>query len=252
MEAHLQAEMHPDPREAALFGDLPNSRRPKGMKRQRELLARKDITQKEELALAKDNTLVELRKSDPSLKKAASSEPDFDFETSALAEPEEGGATSRNNIPKPTPQKEDASPQKEGEDVVSSTNSAEMLDQMIKEENSELRPLKVKSRWRRNSEAEATSSTPPPPLSKRLLRESQEQAVQEAENSTDQGEETQAEASSVPPPPPRKRLRLEAEAEAELKEEKEEVGDAFPDFEIITENIHLTQRYVLLHLNCNN
>lgn len=33
MEAHLQAEMHPDPREAALFGDLPSFRRPRNCKK---------------------------------------------------------------------------------------------------------------------------------------------------------------------------------------------------------------------------
>ena len=130
-----------------------------------------------------------------------------------------------------------------------------MADLMSKDEqptSSEFRPLKVKSRWRRNSEAEATSSTPPPPLSKRLLREAQERALQEAENA-DQGEEAQKDELPVPPPPPRKRLRLEAEAEQQ-REEKLEPASDYPVFEVISENIHLTERYVMsplyVHREC--
>lgn len=254
MEAHLRAEMHPDPREAALFGDLPSARRPKGTKRQREVAAlRKDLTQREEptAAMAQESSVAESGKlPEPCFEASLKSEPDFDFETSSLAEPEEGQSTATRSTPKPKPPKEEPSLQKEGEDVVSSTNSAEMADLMAKEEqpsSSEFRPLKVKSRWRRNSEAEATSSTPPPPLSKRLLREAQERALQEAENA-DQGEEAQRkEEPAVPPPPPRKRLRLEAEAEQQ-EEEKLEAGSDFPEFEVISENIHLTERYGTSHL----
>ena len=247
MEAHLRAEMHPDLREAALFGDLPSSRRPKGTKRQREAALRKDLAPREEPAAvqAKESSSSEVGKaSEPTFETSTNSEPDFDFETSSLAEPEEGQLATTKRAPKPKPRKAESSVQKEGEDVVSSTNSAEIADLLKDEESSdsEFRPLKVKSRWRRNSEAEATSSTPPSPFSKRLLRESQEPALQEPENANQVEEAQVKEEPAVQSPPPRKRMRLEAEAD---QQEKEDVDSDFPVFEVITENIHLTQRYVL-------
>uniref|UniRef100_A0A2C9JLJ7 Histone-lysine N-methyltransferase n=1 Tax=Biomphalaria glabrata TaxID=6526 RepID=A0A2C9JLJ7_BIOGL len=135
-------------------------------------------------------------------------------------------------------------------------------------DTSSQRPLKVKSRWRRNSEAEAVVDTstppqaqvpsklasPPPDSSPVEMRRTRSRAAAE--------EMTVAQAADTPPPPPppRKRIKneldltgLDNQQNEESKstvtaEEKEQDLETlvkrtdFPKFEIISENIHLTER----------
>ncbi|KAL8574531.1 hypothetical protein ACOMHN_057530 [Nucella lapillus] len=124
---------------------------------------------------------------------------------------------------------ESSSVQREGEDVVSSTNSGESED--MKEQQSGAKeqvvkqPLKVKSRWRRSCEAESSAADPD-------LQDRGTPGLDEAEASTG-GRKTQSRESL----PPQKRLKLSVAAGAQG-----EGGEEFPVFETITDNIHLTQR----------
>lgn len=236
MEAHLQAEMHLDPREAALFGDLPSAPRPRS-RRSRFAEKTKELPEsKTKQAAAVSDA------SEPSFENSANAEPGFESSSKSLPKTPvtyEASCTQSSTSSKFDQEKDQERLQQEGEGVVSSTNSAETVESPIKEDQqggSESRPLKVKSRWRRNSEAEAVvdssspSTTPPPPLTKQL----QERALRDME--------LEEQESTPPPPPPRKRLKMEAEAKQQKQQEEEKAGDSYPVFELITENIHLTER----------
>lgn len=148
---------------------------------------------------------------------------------------------------------------------------------------SSLKPLKVKSRWRRNSEAEAvvdTStplpvSTPNPALTARLSGQQGSTSSPALDSSPKEMRRTRSRAAAeelgggtpsmeTPPPPPplRKRIKLdmagaEEKADEDSSRSDEDVSNGeespqdmasilkrpdFPRFEIILENIHLTER----------
>ncbi|XP_059174728.1 uncharacterized protein LOC131954909 isoform X2 [Physella acuta] len=211
----------------------------------------------------------EMRKSSTELSYEKSLNPEPSFETSSLAEAEfdtsvkqesKGKSRKKSNLEdvnEPTVSSSGV------EDTTGDTGSDSGTD-------SSQKPLKVKSRWRRNSEAEAVvdtstppqASTPPPSTrgptspdaSPKEMRRTRSRAAAEESGSNLE--------TPPPPPPPRKRIKMEMESEELklnteqdmktecIKEETEEPQDLatlikrpdFPKFEIITENIHLTER----------
>ncbi|CAL1543821.1 unnamed protein product, partial [Lymnaea stagnalis] len=210
--------------------------------------------------------------------------PEPSFETSSLAEVEfdttekqDGRAKSRK---KPT----SAMAEDVNEPTVSSSGVEDTAGDTGSDSGTESsqKPLKVKSRWRRNSEAEAVvdTSTPPqtsaptPALTVGLSGQQGSTSSPTLESSPKEMRRTRSRAAAeelgggtpsieTPPPPPplRKRIKLDmAGAEDKADEDSrsdEDVGNEgespqdlasiikrpdFPRFEIILENIHLTER----------
>ncbi|KAK7506668.1 hypothetical protein BaRGS_00002143 [Batillaria attramentaria] len=147
MEAHLRAEMHPDPREAALFGDLPSVRRPRS---KRARLAEKAREAGAGAADDKTKQQTAVNSAEPSFENSAYAEPGFETsQVKPVSEAKEGASGSKSDE-----EKDQEKLLRDSEEVVSSTNSSEGMDSPMKDDQlsgTEPRPLK---RLRMEAEAE--------------------------------------------------------------------------------------------------
>ncbi|KAH9489593.1 hypothetical protein Btru_036451, partial [Bulinus truncatus] len=207
-------------------------------------------------------------------RKPSSRVPEPSFENSSLAEAEFDVSISKE-VKGKVKKRSSASSEDVNEPTVSSSSVEDTTGDTGSDSGTDTsfqRPLKVKSRWRRNSEAEAVVDTsthpqaplphtssklasPPPDSSPVEMRRTRSRAAAEELASIPSIE------TPPPPPPPRKRIKQELDSEnvddktgEEMKTEedsyegKEEDFETivkhpdFPKFEIIDENIHLTER----------
>ncbi|RUS84583.1 hypothetical protein EGW08_007678, partial [Elysia chlorotica] len=208
--------------------------------------------------------------SERSHKRTVLDEPGFGFDITTTKEAWEVD----NGVKPPSERKKEQTKAAEVNEPTVSSSSVEETGQDLASvsgvEPGSSKPLKVKSRWRRTSEAEAMGSDPSSSSPRsaqqgsvldgqtregRRTRSRDATSAAASQESSQDSEDADTKISASPQPPSSKKPKLEDVEAGKVDETGDDSKDFdcqdlpsivkrddFPKFEIITENIHLTER----------